>query len=275
MPFTASHPAVVLPLLRPLGRLGVPPSALVVGSLAPDLPFYVTVTSLTTWTHSLAGAVSLDVLVGAVAFVGWRTIGRPAAGVLLPGLFTPSAGTVGGTRTGKARLNPLAVVAGLAVGALTHVVWDSFTHSGTWGFRHLPWLAAAHGPLPGYEWAQYVSTVVGLAVLAVWCARRARPGPALGGPEPASRRARRAWALVGGALVVGASLGVWIGIGSEADPVRGAVFLAATRGGLAALLAVAAIGVTVVASSRSSPAGADAPLTEDAHAADRGSRPAR
>ena len=36
MPFTGSHPAVVLPLLR----IGMPASALVIGSLTPDLPYY-------------------------------------------------------------------------------------------------------------------------------------------------------------------------------------------------------------------------------------------
>ena len=36
MPFTGSHPAAVLPLLR----TSLPGSALVAGSLAPDVPFY-------------------------------------------------------------------------------------------------------------------------------------------------------------------------------------------------------------------------------------------
>ena len=36
MPFTGSHPAAVLPLLR----TSLPASALVAGSLAPDVPFH-------------------------------------------------------------------------------------------------------------------------------------------------------------------------------------------------------------------------------------------
>ena len=36
MPFTGSHPAAVLPFLRS----GLPPSALVIGSMAPDFPYY-------------------------------------------------------------------------------------------------------------------------------------------------------------------------------------------------------------------------------------------
>ncbi|MDQ7908342.1 DUF4184 family protein [Phytohabitans sp. ZYX-F-186] len=36
MPFTGSHPAAVLPLVR----WGLPPAALVIGSMVPDLPYY-------------------------------------------------------------------------------------------------------------------------------------------------------------------------------------------------------------------------------------------
>jgi uncharacterized protein DUF4184 len=261
VPFTGSHPAAVLPLLRPLRRLGVPASAPVIGSLAPDLPFYVMVTSITEQTHSLAGVFSIDIAIGAVAFAAWRLLGRPATDVLLPGLRGAAPETGDDVRTPSWWRRSLSVALGLAVGGLTHVIWDSFTHAGMWGVDRLPWLADRYGPLPGYEWAQYASSVAGLVVLAGWWARSRRP-------VVLSRRAVRAWAMVAGAALAGAALGVWTGIDSEADPLRGALFLAATRGGFAGLLAVAAIGAAAAAR----PA---APLTDEARVADRNSPSAR
>jgi hypothetical protein len=275
LPFTGSHPAAVLPLLRPLRRLGVPPSALVVGSLAPDLPFYVTVTSITEQTHSLAGAVSMDVAVGALALTAWQLLGRPATDVLLPGLRAPLIASADNADPRRPWRRLLAIAFGLAVGALTHVIWDSFTHPGMWGVRQLPWLAESYGPLPGHEWAQYTSSVVGLIVLAVWGARRRPRPPVVGGAASPLRRAVRARTMVGGATLAGAALGVWIGIEGEADPVRGAVFLAATWGGSAGFLVVAAIGTVAAVSTRSPRAGAAAPLTEDPRAAGRDSPSAR
>ncbi|RHW25668.1 DUF4184 family protein [Nocardioides immobilis] len=58
-----------------------------------------------------------------------------------------------------------------AVGAATHVLWDSFTHPGRWGPRHIEWLRADHGALPGLKWVQYASGVVGLTIV-VWAAVR-------------------------------------------------------------------------------------------------------
>ncbi|MSQ59664.1 MAG: DUF4184 family protein [Betaproteobacteria bacterium] len=41
MPFTIAHPAAALPLLRPLRGFGVL-SALVIGSMTPDFPYFLT-----------------------------------------------------------------------------------------------------------------------------------------------------------------------------------------------------------------------------------------
>ncbi|MGY1732216.1 DUF4184 family protein [Geodermatophilus sp. SYSU D01045] len=59
MPFTGSHPAAVLPLLR----TGLPASALVAGSLAPDLLFHLPVDTGVR-THTALAVVSTDVVLG-------------------------------------------------------------------------------------------------------------------------------------------------------------------------------------------------------------------
>ena len=62
----------------------------------------------------------------------------------------------------------LLLLASLAIGVVSHIVWDLFTHEGRWGVRLIPSIGQQWGPLLGYKWLQYGSGAVGLAVLAVW-----------------------------------------------------------------------------------------------------------
>ena len=74
MPFTGSHPAAVLPLLR----TSLPASALVAGSIAPDVPFYLPV-GLPWATHTALAVVTVDLLVAALAWALWHALLAPAA----------------------------------------------------------------------------------------------------------------------------------------------------------------------------------------------------
>lgn len=157
MPVTIAHPAAVLPLRG----LGLPLSALVIGSMAPDLPVFSQSWGIYGYTHSLAGILTVDLLLTLVLLLGWDRWGRDA-------LVDTSPALVRDRLPGRARIGarawllaPLAAV----VGSATHVVWDSFTHRGRWGVRTIEWLHQQHGPITGEKWAQHVSGVVGIAVV--------------------------------------------------------------------------------------------------------------
>lgn len=235
MPFTGSHPAAVVPLLR----VGLVPSALVIGSIAPDLPYYLPVGTPSTTTHSAAGVVGIDLVFGLVLFALWQLLLAPAAvGLapaalrdrLAPGLPVRPAWhvrSVGGVAL---------ILVSLALGAATHVAWDAFTHADRWGTDHVAWLAATHGPLPGYRWAQYASGALGAGILLVAAGRwwrRTPPAPGMQGiPALGARTAARVAGVVGLALAAGAIAGLAVGLASSGP--RAAGFLAATWGGGAA-----------------------------------------
>src|SRR5262249_55074618 len=63
----------------------------------------------------------------------------------------------------------LAILLSLAVGAFSHVAWDSLTHENGWVVERVPALSASlgHGPRV-YKVLQHGSTVVGLSLLAYW-----------------------------------------------------------------------------------------------------------
>jgi hypothetical protein len=238
VPFTGSHPAAVVPLLR----TALVPSALVIGSMIPDLPYYVPVPVSSTATHSAVGVVGIDLVLGVAVFAVWQLVLAPAVVGLAPaGLRDRLAPAlpVHPRRHVRSVAAVALVVASLVVGAATHVLWDTFTHADRWGTDHVAWLGAMHGPIEGYRWMQHAGTVVGAAVLVVsaarWWVHTPRAPGAQRVPALGRREAGICVAIVGVCLAVGAATGLVSGVADGG--LREGVFLAATWGGGAAAAA--------------------------------------
>ena len=232
MPFTPSHAAAVLPFLR----TPLPASALLAGSIAPDLPFYLPVD--VPWaTHTALAVVTTDLLLGLAAWAVWHgLLAAPALAAApvpvrgrIPGLPAPG---LSGRFSAAPRVGWTLVA--LVVGAATHVVWDEFTHPRRWGPQHVAVLAEDWGALAGYRWLQYATSVMGAVVLLVWFVRWWRRTPTLPGP----RRPGVRWAWL---LLIGVGGGVCAVAAFPAPDLGAAVFAGATWGGGAALLVAVAL----------------------------------
>lgn len=239
MPFTGSHPAAVLPLTY----LGLSTPALVIGSLSPDLPYYLPGLPDSALTHSALGVVTVNPVIGLACLALWHALVAPLALAVAPAgarrriRLAPRARRRRPRRADVATL--LLLMVALSLGSATHVLWDEFTHSGRFGARHLDWLATQHGALPGYRWAQYASGLLGAAVLAAALWRWWRTADLT--PDPGSALPRRTvaavWAVVTLSTVTGAATAVTAAVTGD-QGVRRALFLVATWGGGAGLLAV-------------------------------------
>lgn len=159
MPLTLSHPAVVLPLRR----LGLPATVLVIASMVPDLPLFLGSVRGYDLTHSAVGLVTVNLVLAICAVAWWTFVMRDA-------LVDAAPEAVRRRLAPEARLSrrewTLAPIAA-CIGAATHIVWDSFTHQGEWGTDRIAWLRAEHAGLSGANWMQYISGVVGLAIVAL------------------------------------------------------------------------------------------------------------
>ncbi|MFD6096129.1 DUF4184 family protein [Nocardiopsis flavescens] len=160
MPFTPAHVAAVLPL----ARTRLPLAALVVGSMAPDLPYYLPLPVGASVTHFPLG-LPVVVLLGAVVWACWTyALRAPLAALAGREAGPPPAPGPRGVAWGAAAL---------AVGALTHMVWDAFTHPGGAGVQLLPVLQEpVVEPHKVYNVLMYASSALGLAAVAWWTARR-------------------------------------------------------------------------------------------------------
>lgn len=176
MPFTVSHAAAALPVNALFRRL--PLAAVIIGSMAPDYAFFVPFAPYRSSTHSLAGLFTFCLPVGLVLwFLYVRVMEKPTM-ALLPDAWREKlvpTGRIDARLIGRVSL-------GIVIGAGTHLLWDSFTHSHTWVTTAVPELrerSDALGGAPLYHLLQIASSVFGLAVLMMWLLNlRNRPMPA-------------------------------------------------------------------------------------------------
>ncbi len=204
MPFTLAHPAAVLPLRARF----LPTASLIIGAMAPDIPYFVP-TSFGRFmpdTHEFEGSYTTCLVLGYSLLAAIFILRRPLTALLSP-------------RARWLCLNALAPLrrhwstwafAGLGIiaGVWSHLLWDSFTHPDGWTVRRV---AALSAPVtfgsytePLCHVLQYVSSVVGLLVLVIWYWRLAAPAAVPAEPGAARSAARPILVLV-------ASAGVLIG----------------------------------------------------------------
>ncbi|MFG3201722.1 DUF4184 family protein [Streptomyces sp. NPDC048192] len=217
MPFTLSHAAAVLPAVRRdgTGRGPLVPAVLIAGSFAPDMPFYAAnvlpgAMQFGAVTHAFAGVCTVDVPIS-WALVGlWLLVREPLL-ALLPRSRQGRPAVLLRCGAPRARADAATVLrwyVSAVLGALTHVVWDAFTHQGRWGTRLVPAIGRdrpAGAPL--FTWLQYGSSVAGVIAIAAFAARalrRAADGWPAGVPVLSARDRWWAGAVIGGCAAAGA-----------------------------------------------------------------------
>jgi len=237
VPFTLSHPAVVLPLAR--GPLV--PAALVVGSVAPDVPYFLPLPRYAgawyepfvnaTTTHHWPGALTVALPTAAVLLAVWWVVRAPLAALVG---VTPGRSDDDRAPAERAGWTVLS----LALGVASHVLWDSFTHAD--GFLVERVDALREPGFAGMDVArvlQHASTVVGLVVVAVWAARWFARWRGRGGRVEVTGTSG---AVIGGIGVLGlAAVGVALATSiTERDPVEAMLARLVTMSGAVVVTAV-------------------------------------
>ena len=204
MPYTLAHPAAVLPLRR---FRSLPFLPLLVGSIAPDTPFYVprALSSLFPNSHTLEGSVLVSLPAGLIVL--WLLVAL--RGPLTTLLWDPHRALVcaGLAEFLRQPRRWLYAVPALLIGIWLHIAWDSFTHYDGWVVEHAAWLRV---PLPlfgkeaaVYHLLQYASSAAGLLALFVWYRERVRRARASTYPLP--QRDWRPFALTAMLVLAAAS----------------------------------------------------------------------
>jgi hypothetical protein len=197
MPFTPAHPAAILPLPRLLGKWSVP-SALVIGSMTPDFAYFLRLNLPRAESHSLTGLLWVCLPAGWIAYLTFHLLLKRPLHSLTPGWLalrlTRALGPAFLPRT-----SPLAVTLSLLLGALTHLLWDSFTHNGAFvqaiPFLQIKVFSIGAYPFYAYTLLQHFSSAAGLILLGLWLYRWYETAPIDRTPVPSLRASQRLIAI--------------------------------------------------------------------------------
>jgi len=157
---------------------------MMVGSMSPDFAYFLPGDFDRVETHSIAGVFWFCWPISLALWLLFVRVLEPPTSALLPeswrARFAPSDPNLSLKTLGFASV---AVI----LGAITHLIWDSFTHRGTLVVNAIPALHAVAFHIDGWRirWfvvLQHLSSVFGIVALAVWAWKlppepHARPSP--------------------------------------------------------------------------------------------------
>lgn len=170
MPFTFSHPAIVLPLARIKGRF-ISVSALVVGSMTPDFEYFIKMKLSGRFSHTLPGAFIFCLPVGFALLTAFHLIvKRPFINALPSYIYARLIWLRDFDFWPSLKKHPFRYAVFLLTGIFSHLLWDSFTHANHFMVRHIDWLSypvnlPGSEPLPLFRYLQHISTLGGAGYL--------------------------------------------------------------------------------------------------------------
>jgi hypothetical protein len=170
MPFTAAHPALILPLQRLQSRW-FSVTGLIVGSIAPDFAYFISYQSFGKLSHSLIGIFIFDLPMAFALAILFHVLVREQVISNLPDYFRKRALFVKPVKLGSCLLNKghIFVISAL-IGSFSHLFWDSFTHEQEYFVRNysgffLQRVSLGMIDLPLSRVIQHASTFVGLGFI--------------------------------------------------------------------------------------------------------------
>lgn len=166
MPFTLSHPAIILPFNKFLKKY-LYVSAIVIGSMAPDFEYFIRLRPVSQIGHTVLGIFIFDLPLVLLVWFIWEKLVKTALVRNLPHPFDVRYSRYASdTHSISSAKNLIIFIVSALVGIFSHFFWDFFTHFSPLLQAILPTLlnATAFG-MPVYRILQQISTVVGLLVV--------------------------------------------------------------------------------------------------------------
>ncbi|MCD7936394.1 MAG: DUF4184 family protein [Tannerellaceae bacterium] len=175
MPFTFSHPSIIVPFLY-IPRKWVSITGLVVGSVAPDFEYFLRMRMKSEYSHTWEGILGFDLPVCLlIAFVFHLIVRNPLIDHL-PRFLRERFVVYKLMKWNRYfRVNWMVVMCSFLIGIVSHLLWDSFTHPNGYFAQQIPFLQSTIGigifSFSGTSLTQKISGVVGGGTL-LWLVLR-------------------------------------------------------------------------------------------------------
>src|SRR5262245_38934596 len=127
MPFTAAHPAIILPLIR---SRYFSATALIAGSIAPDFEYFFKMSVSSVYSHTVAGLFYFDLPVVVFISLLFHLVVKKNLISSLPLFFQQKFQPILELDfLDYVKRHPWIFVSSALVGAASHILWDRFTHN--------------------------------------------------------------------------------------------------------------------------------------------------
>jgi hypothetical protein len=171
MPFTPSHAAIVLPLLK---HKNLSATALIIGSMAPDFAYFFTMSTEGKYSHSLLSILYFNIPV--TFFLAWlfhEVAKKNLIGSLPAFIRERFWDTYSFAFIPYIRAHFISFALSAALGTVSHIFWDSFTHAEGYFAQVLPFYKDVVVPYKGVRYPlfyalQYISSIVGLIFIVLY-----------------------------------------------------------------------------------------------------------
>ena len=171
MPFTFSHPAIVLPLTY-LPRQWFSLTGLIIGSLTPDFEYFMRMQIKSNYSHTIDGLFWFDIPMGIVLAFIFHNIVRDSLFENLPTfLKSRFLSFKQFDWNDYFKRNWFVVIISILIGAASHIFWDSFTHDHGYFVEKLSFLTNSvelfGQQVPVLKISQHTSTLIGGLIIAL------------------------------------------------------------------------------------------------------------
>lgn len=169
MPFTFSHPAIVLPLTY-LPKRWFSLTGLVIGSLTPDFEYFIRMKVQSNYSHTFSGLFWFDIPLALLLTFIFHNFVRESLIDNLPTILKSRFSLFNQFNWNKHfKNNWLAVMISILIGAASHLFWDSFTHIHGYFVETIPMLVnkvdILGNQIPIFKILQHLSTLLGVIVI--------------------------------------------------------------------------------------------------------------
>ena len=173
MPFTSSHPAIVLPLKKLFPKY-VSLSGLMAGAMSPDLIYFLEMNTVNRGlSHSWSGLFTVCLPLGILFCFAFHWLVKKELIYSLPLKMSRHLSGLAESEWSIVSLkDALILITSVLIGALSHFFWDSFTHLTGETVSIFPVLkndfTLLGFTIPLYHLLQHLSTLFGMIGILVW-----------------------------------------------------------------------------------------------------------
>jgi hypothetical protein len=168
MPFTFSHPAVVLPF-NYISKRWISLTALVIGSITPDFEYFIRMKVASYYSHYWAGLFWFDLPLGLLLLFIYNHIVKDKLIDHLPAYFNKRFSQFKNSGKRYSSSYIITIVVCILIGAASHIFWDSFTHPTGYFVKHIHHLShrvlVGHYEIPFYNIVQHLSSLTGAIII--------------------------------------------------------------------------------------------------------------